>query len=195
MKNIFLIGDSIRFGAGEKVCGYGVCVKEKLAGKAEVYAPDENCRFAQYTLRYLHEWASKVPAKDIDIVHWNNGLWDLLHLCDDDAPFTPVEQYVQTLERIYRRIRFCFPNAKKIIFAANTPVIEAWGRQGFMRYNKEIEQYNAAAKALVETLGVQYNDLYAVASAFGEANRADWVHFDRTESELLADAVISAMNM
>ena len=36
---------------------------------------------------------------------------------------------------------------------------------------------------------------HAVAAAFGEANRADWVHFDRTGSELLADAVIAAMGM
>ena len=76
-----------------------------------------------------------------------------------------------------------------------TEVIEARGRQGFMRYNSEIKQYNAAAKALMEQLGVQYNDPYAVAAAFGEANRADWVHFDRTGSELLADAVIAAVGM
>jgi len=195
MKNIFLIGDSIRFGAGEKVCGYGVCVREKLAGRAEVYAPGENCRFAQYTLRYLHEWASKVPAKDIDIVHWNNGLWDLLHLCDDDAPFTPVEQYVQTLERIYRRIRFCFPNAKKIIFAGSTPVIEDMGKWGFMRYNSDIVTYNAAAKEMLAKLGVEYNDLYAVGDAIGREGHSDWVHFNRGGCEVLADAVIKACGL
>ncbi len=194
MKRIFLIGDSIRFGAGENSPGYGICVKEKLDGIAEVYAPNENCRFAQYTLRYLHEWAAKVPAEEIDIVHWNNGLWDLLHLCDDDAPFTPMEQYTQTLERIYRRIRFCFPNAK-VIFAANTPVIEAWGRQGFMRYNREIEQYNAAARELMKKLGVAYNDLYTVAAALGEDAHSDWVHYGRAGSEALADAVIRACGL
>ena len=52
MKNIYLIGDSIRFGAPGSD-GYGMHVKEKLQGKANVYAPNENCRFAQYTLRYL----------------------------------------------------------------------------------------------------------------------------------------------
>ena len=49
MKKIFLIGDSIRFGAPNSP-GYGVFVKEKLQDKAIVYAPNENCRFTQYTL-------------------------------------------------------------------------------------------------------------------------------------------------
>ena len=38
MKNIYLIGDSIRFGALGSP-GYGVYVKEKLEGRANVYAP------------------------------------------------------------------------------------------------------------------------------------------------------------
>ena len=71
IKNIYLIGDSIRFGALGSP-GYGVYVKEMLEGKANVYAPGENCRFAQHTLRYLHEWASNVEKEKIDIVHWNN---------------------------------------------------------------------------------------------------------------------------
>ena len=57
-KKIFLLGDSIRFGATGSP-GYGIFVKEKLKDKAEVFAPNDNCRFAQYTLRYLHEWASE----------------------------------------------------------------------------------------------------------------------------------------
>ena len=59
MKNIFLIGDSIRFGAPGSP-GYGIYVKEKLEGKANIYAPNENCRFASYTLRYLHEWSGEI---------------------------------------------------------------------------------------------------------------------------------------
>lgn len=70
MKNIFLIGDSIRYGSSSGSSpGYGVYVKEKLAGIANVYAPDENCRFAQYTQRYLHEWAKGIDRESIDTVH------------------------------------------------------------------------------------------------------------------------------
>ena len=59
MKNIYLIGDSIRFGSATSP-GYEIYVKEKLDGKCNVYSPDENCRFAQYTLRALCDLANLV---------------------------------------------------------------------------------------------------------------------------------------
>ena len=79
MKNIFLIGDSIRFGAynvteyNNLSPRYGIYVKEKLAGVANVYAPDENCRFAQFTLRFLHKWAKEGPCWKIGNFHLNKG--------------------------------------------------------------------------------------------------------------------------
>lgn len=49
MKNLLLIGDSIRM-------GYDKAVKKTLEGKANVIFPEENCRFASYVLRYFHEY-------------------------------------------------------------------------------------------------------------------------------------------
>jgi len=189
MKNIFLIGDSIRFGAANSP-GYGVYVKEKLAGEANVYAPDENCRFAFYTLRYLHEWVNSlgIDGKTVDVVHWNNGLWDVLRLFGDD-PFTPVDVYVAALERVYKRIRYLFPNAR-VIFALNTSVIEEWANPDFFRYNREIEQYNRAAAELMARLGVEVNDLYALSSTLGPEYRSDWVHYNEEGSKILADQVV-----
>lgn len=187
MKNIFLIGDSIRFGAPGSP-GYGVYVTEKLAGKANVYAPEDNCRFAQYTLRYLHEWASKVDREKIDIVHWNNGLWDVLRLFGDE-PLTDIESYGVFLRRVYKRIQFLFPNAK-VIFALSTAVIEEWGRPDFFRYNSEIEQYNKKACEVMNELGVEVNDLYALSAGFDKSLHSDWVHFGTEGSKLLADQVI-----
>ena len=87
-----------------------------------MYSPNENCRFAQYTLREIHAWSHQVDAKKIDVVHWNNGLWDVLRILGDE-PLTPLDMYVSMLERIYKKIRLLFPNAK-IIFALTTSVIE-----------------------------------------------------------------------
>ncbi len=203
MKSILLIGDSIRFGAASnkqsialgKVLkspspGYGVYVKEKLEGIANVYAPNENCRFAQYTLRYLHNWASELPCEEIDIVHWNNGLWDALRLFGDE-PLTPIEVYGDMLKRVYKRIRLLFPNAK-IIFALSTAVVEEWANPDFFRYNHEIEQYNQKAVEVMRELGVEVNDLYAVSSGFDDSLHCDWVHFGEEGSKLLADAVIKS---
>lgn len=189
MKNIFLIGDSIRFGAiGSD--GYGMHVKEKLEGIANVYAPNDNCRFASYTLRYLHEWANQVEKEKIDIVHWNNGLWDVLRLFGDD-PFTDIESYGIMLRRVYNRIKFLFPNAK-IIFALSTSVIEEWANPEFFRYNKDIEQYNEKAKEVMNELGVEVNDLYSLSKSFDNSLHSDWVHFGTEGSKILADKVIEA---
>ena len=64
-----------------------------------------------------------------------------------------------------------------------------------MRYNKEIREYNDAAQNLMKKLGVQVNDLYSVAAAFGESFRSDWVHYNKDGSKLLADAVVTAMEL
>ena len=127
-----------------------------------MYGPDENCRFAQYTLRYLHEWAASVPREEIDVVHWNNGLWDVLRLYGDE-PLTPLEVYGDMLRRVYKRIRYLFPNAR-IIFALSPSVIEEWANPIFIRYNREIEEYNRKAKEVMEELGVGVNDLYSVSA-------------------------------
>ena len=187
MKNIFLIGDSIRYGAPGSD-GYGIHVKKKLKGKANVYAPEENCRFAQYTLRYLHEWASRVPKEEIDVVHWNNGLWDVLRLFGDE-PLTDIEAYGVMLKRVYKRIKFLFPNAK-IIFALSTSVIEEWGTPDFFRYNCEIEEYNKKAQEVMQELDVAVNDLYTVTKSFDNSLHSDWVHFNTDGSKILADKVI-----
>ncbi len=194
MKNVFLIGDSIRFGATanpdyqtENSPGYGIYVKEMLKDKAVVYAPDDNCRFVQYTLRYLYDWTMGIECEKIDVVHWNNGLWDVLRI-NGDEPLTPIDVYELMLARVYDALKKLFPNAK-IIFALSTSVIESWARPDFMRYNSEIEKYNAAARAVLTKKGAIINDLYAVSLSLGEKYHADWVHFNDEGSKILADAV------
>ena len=106
MKNIYLIGDSIRCGSVLSP-GYGIYVKEKLDGECNVYSPNENCRFAQYTLRALCDWVGQVDADEMDVIHWNNGLWDVLRLHGDE-PLTPIDVYVHMLERVYKKLKQFF---------------------------------------------------------------------------------------
>lgn len=192
MKRIFLIGDSIRHGLAteeSRKLGYGYHVKQKLEGVAEVYAPDDNSRFLQYTLRYLHEWAASVPTQEtIDAVHWNNGLWDVLRLFGDE-PFTPIEIYKEYLVRVNKRIKFLFPNAK-IIFALSTPVSEEMATKDFYRKNNDIMEYNNAAIEILTPLGVAINDLYTPALSLRENAKHDWVHYNEEGAKVLADIVI-----
>jgi len=176
VKKIFLLGDSIRL-------GYDSYVKESMANLAEVYYPAENCRFAAYMLREIHNWADQLHLEHVDAVHWNAGLWDTLRIYGDD-PLTRPETYADTVERIIKRIRFLFPEAK-IIFATSTPVLE----EGFFhdfegRLNRDVEEYNRIAAEVCRRNGCAVNDLYALLKDKPAALHSDQTHYytpDATE--------------
>lgn len=190
MKKIFLIGDSIR-------SGYDKYVKESMKNIAEVYFPNENCRFAEYILRYVHMWKDSLKLKDADVVHWNAGLWDTLRIYND-APLTRIDVYAENIERIAERIKFLFPEAKQI-FATSTPVIESGFIKEFeMRYNEDVEKYNEVAKTVLEGHGVIINDLYGLLKDKPESLHSDQTHYytaDATElignhvNKVLCDAL------
>ena len=55
-----------------------------------------------------------------------------------------------------------------------------------------IPNYPDEAELMAE-LGVPVNDLYTVAKPLGREYRADWVHFNNAAGEILADAVVKAI--
>ncbi len=168
MKNVLLIGDSIR-------AGYDKAVKRSLEGKANVYFPEDNCRFASYVLRYLHEYKTLVTDGDVDVVHWNAGLWDNLRLFDEE-PHTPIDVYAYYIDRICLRIKKLFPNAT-VIFATSTKVLSEIMHKDFKRYNEEIEKYNEVAVEIVKKYGFEVNDLYSVSASLPAVAHSDPVHY------------------
>ncbi len=170
MKNVLLVGDSIRK-------GYDKAVRKTLEGKVNVIFPEENCRFASYVLRYIHEYIrdAKLNYQDIDVIHWNAGLWDCLHIFEEDT-HTPIEFYKYYIDRICQRIKKICPQAK-VIFATSTPVISEKMDINFKRYNEEIESYNAAATEIVQKYGFEVNDLYKVSVSLPESAHSDPVHY------------------
>ena len=120
MKKVLLLGDSIRM-------GYDKYTRDKLSGVAEVYFPEENCRFTTYILRYVYDWSDqlKINRDEIDVVHWNAGLWDCLHM-EDGEPLVPVDVYERNIARVQGLISKAFPNAKSV-FATSTSVSEKCG--------------------------------------------------------------------
>ena len=175
MKQIYLLGDSIRM-------GYGELVRDLLAGCAAVHFPLENCRFSLNTLCFLHTWAEQmqdVQPEEINLVHWNNGLWDVCHFEGDPLPLVPPDMYEATLRRIIQRIRIVFPNAK-ILFALTTGIDESMTKiqRGVpMRTQAEIDEYNHIARRVMKEEGVGINRLDEVSRLIPSSDRADWVHF------------------
>ncbi|MBQ3080496.1 MAG: SGNH/GDSL hydrolase family protein [Clostridia bacterium] len=187
MKKVFLVGDSIRL-------GYDSCVRDLLENEAQVYWSNENARFVMHTLRYLHEWAQvDCDPEKIDVVHWNNGLWDAL-LLTGDGTFTPIEHYEHALHRIAKRMKTVFPNAK-IIFGLTTSVVTTRVENyALVRRNEDIEAFNEAARRVMKEEGVFVNDLYAVSSAMpDDMHTPEGVHFTPEGYKLLAEHVVKAV--
>lgn len=192
MKNVLLLGDSIRI-------NYQEYVKQNMEGIANVYYPNDNGKFCQLTLRYLHEWIdalSKHGQISFDVVHFNCGLWDILRLSNEKEPFTDIEQYAVLLERIVNRIKFLCPNTT-IIFALTTKVIEPGFEPGIAigeRKNEDIKRYNEVAIKTLSRRGIIIDDLWSVTEKMPLETHSDMVHFETMLGiKMLGDQVVSCI--
>ena len=184
MKKVVLIGDSIRM-------GYDKYVKDALNGVAETYYPAENCRFSTYVLRCAHNWKDEFKCDDdVDLVHWNAGLWDVLELFGD-KPLINLDTYADNVARIDKRLRFLYPKAK-IVFATSTSVNEEIANPNFMRHNEIIKLYNKKAIEVLFSTDTVINDLYSLTEKFPMDYRSDWVHFYTSQgTEKIGGRVLS----
>ena len=182
MIKVMLIGDSIRM-------NYQAKVREILQGQADIRSPDENCRFAAYTLFSLADW---VPDNDYDVIHWNNGQWDTCHM-PDGRIHTPLPVYLTLERRIANILR---GKAKRLVFATTTPVhpdhfstVTQHGRK-----NEDIVAYNQAVARELAARGVEINDLHTpVAQNVLQYVGADKVHLSPAGVDLCARLVSSAI--
>lgn len=159
MKKALLLGDSIRM-------GYDHHVRDLMAGTCDVRFHDtDNGRFAAYTLWQANQmWRHHGP---FDVVHWNNGYWDMNIEPPMTEPIHPVDEYLHFLGRIIALIR---GNGAQVIFATTLPILESGssvdntGTGVKLNYSNEwVKAYNGAAKDLMAKEGVPVNDLYALA--------------------------------
>ena len=174
MKKVVLLGDSIR------LIGYGQRTAELLGPDYTVWQPEDNCRFAAYTLRMLFEYKDQLEGADV--IHWNNGLWDMCDLFGD-GPFTPLEVYAEQMVRIAKILKTYAP---VVIFAATTPPSpKMWGHD-----LNRVRAYNAAAMAALEPLGVLFDDLFTpVAADIDRMISEDYLHASPYGVEILANRV------
>ena len=159
MKKVLLLGDSIRM-------GYDDFVKELLDGKCEVYYdPEDNGRFSAYTLWQMNQFFRHYG--EFDVVHWNNGYWDM----NIEAPMIeaihPLDEYIHFLKRNLTEIR---RHGARPIFATTTPILspgvaaDVTGTGAdHIHYNDVwVQEYNTAAIALMKSENVPINDLYTL---------------------------------
>ena len=143
MTKILLVGDSIRL-------SYMPRVKELLNDKAIVWGPEDNARFAKYTLWYIAEWMGHFGKPDI--IHWNNGIWDVYRQNDEMGLFTSLDDYMADMKRIYAEMK---KSGAKILFATTTPVNDAFSKVS----NEDVNRYNAAVLEFLKPENIPINDL------------------------------------
>ena len=197
MKTVLLIGDSTMFGS-DASSGYGVYVKEHFekSGVAEVIIPSDNCQDTRFTKNAFREiFAMHIDIlADVDVIHWNNGLWDTLHFLGNKRAVVPIDRYRANLADIHTMLTKLCPRAR-IIFATTTPVDESKNNANY-RKNEEIREYNRSAVELLRPLGCEVNDLYTYADTNLWDRRADDpVHFDEDGCVALSHVVIDAIGL
>lgn len=176
MRKILLLGDSRRQ-------GYEPFVRELLSGRAEVYGPHENGRWAGYTLNSLRFWLNEFPTPDI--VHWSCGLWDLGDDYHIGRPFSLPEEYESAVERTVIVLRKLFPGVK-ILFGTIMPV-GASDSTG-------IQAYNDIMKRVAEREGIPVTDLFALMhDKMVTYDRGDGLHLNEEGNRMAAGLVVSGI--
>lgn len=176
---VTLLGDSIRFGAGERQ-GYGNRTAELLGEDFQVFQPADNCRFAKYMLRMLFDYEKAMEGSRI--VHFNVGHWDLCELFDDGT-FSTEEEYRENVVRIAKILKSRYD---KVIFATTTPVIN----ENKHNKNSTIKRFNEIAVEALSAEGVIINDLNAL--LVNDIERyicEDLIHLTEEGVEICARAV------
>ena len=173
MKNVLLVGDSIRL-------MYQSRVAELLGDGVRVFAPDENCRYTKYALWGMYSWYEGWGCPEFDVIHWNTGIWDLHRCTADGMIFTPLDEYLEYNRRLAIQMEsYC----KNLIWATITPGGSQLDEKKKTNYslkegdtrvylcdytdvwNGDVRRYNAACSELLSRRGIRIDDLYGVISA------------------------------
>ncbi|MBI2441823.1 MAG: SGNH/GDSL hydrolase family protein [Lentisphaerae bacterium] len=174
MKKVMLIGDSIRM-------SYQAAVRKRLADVAEVWGPDDNCRFVKYTLWNVAAWLNQCGQPDV--IHWNNGIWDVYRQNQEMGIFTSLEEYAADLKRVLRELR---RTGAQVIWATTTPVKP----ECLTCRNEDIAKYNAEAVRIMTAEQVATNDLNCLLMAdLNGFISQDNVHLSEAGVEACGEAV------
>ena len=175
IKNVLLLGDSIRM-------QYQKPVAEMLEDVANVYGPEENCRWSGYLLNSLRFWLPGMPSPDL--VQFNCGLWDMGDDYQEGRHFYPPELFEETCLRICRVLRKVTGKPElPIMIATTTPTLH--GDHG------DILIYNNILRSVAEREHAEINDLYSVVSPDKEGLIGpDHIHLNEKGVQAVAEQTV-----
>lgn len=194
---VLILGDSISI-------GYTPYVQEGLIGEASVFRPTleggarpENCAGTSRGVKEVQGWL-QIDGGSFDVIHFNFGLHDLKRVnaetgrgsnSSSDPHQADLNLYMAQLGEIAGALQ---DSGAHLIFGTTTPVPPGGVKPH--REPADVELYNRAAVELMSEMGIDVNDLYAVAlPRLSELQRPVNVHFTPEGSAALADAVVLAI--
>lgn len=177
LPRVLLIGDSISI-------GYTPPTQKLLAGKANVHRIPTNGGPTINGTANIKAW---LGDSKWDVIHFNWGLHDIKQ--DTGKHQVPIDQYEKNLRELVKTMK---ATGAKLIWASTTPVPE--GKVSPKRDPKDVVEYNAAAKKVMDENGIPTNDLYAFAlPQLAKIQIPVNVHFIPAGSEALATQVAAAI--
>lgn len=187
MKNVILLGDSIRQQYCERV-------KELLKDICDVRFPEDNCAYTLKTVWNVRNWVNETGFEKVDLIHYNNGIWDHHRTLADAAPLSTPEQYLYLNRRLHDHMT---TYTDKLIWATTTPAGLGYNpnKPNSLCYlsrdewNKEIALYNNILAGYLTSKGVWITDLNAVIGADLDNICDDGIHLSDKGTELAAQAV------
>lgn len=200
MKNILLLGDSIRLGYQEKAA-------ELLGENIKIYAPSENCRFTKYALWGVQSWMAEFGNPKLDVVHFNTGIWDLHRCTADGENFTSPEEYRRDIRRLACQLKsytdnVCFANIipggvgldgeDELNALINTDAdnIKVRLTSPSEEWNRNVRLYNNISEQVMFELGIPVNDMYsALISDTDKYISSDGIHPTEAGYNILAETV------
>lgn len=187
MKRVVLIGDSIRM-------NYEDLVRERLKGECEVLSPKDNCAYTLNSIFHIRRWFQEMGAEHVDLIHWNNGIWEHHRNAEDNEPFSPPEIYLSLTKRLHNQLK---RYSDKIVWASTIPAGPRYDPDGHILlflsredWNREIALYNGIASAYFKSEGVPINDLYSLIDSDPERYVCeDGIHLTDEGKEAAAEQV------
>lgn len=197
MKNVLLVGDSIRLGYEKKVA-------ELLGPNVKVYSPDENCRFTKYALWGMFAWMEAMGNPKIDVGHFNAGIWDLHRCTADGQLFSSLEEYGRDIKRLAIQMKSytdqvifanIIPGGKGLdegaklnaLINTNSDFVKVYLCDTMSNWNKDVVAYNKKSEAVMAEMGIPVNDMYSAILADTEKYISeDGIHPTEEGYDLLA---------
>jgi len=184
MPKLLIVGDSISM-------GYTETVAAELGGAADVVHSPGNGGDSSNAVANIDQWLADAKPH---LVVLNCGLHDVKRERDGDHCQVPLMFYKTILPAVIEKVRAA---GCRCVWVSTTPVIEKRHRaaKSFDRLNKDIDDYNKAARAIARKAGLPIINLNKAARNLDleTALTGDGVHFTPEAYEALGKKVAARL--